>query len=56
MHYLTTSRLLGEACDAKLLTQHYRKTTGHSQTEYGMDAKSESAAIYVLVSKKFCQS
>ena len=44
-------RLLGETCDAKLLTQHYKKHSKDLQNDYSMDVKSESAAIYVLVSQ-----
>ena len=47
---ILSCRLLGEPCDAKLLTQHHKKLSGHVQPQYGMDFKSESAAIYFLVS------
>merc|ERR1739842_12408 len=41
--------LLGESCDAKLLTQHFKKHAGNLQADPAMDIKSESAAIYVLL-------
>ena len=46
-------RLLGEPCDPAILIQHYGKLSSSVHTEAGMDFKSESAAIYVLVSHDY---
>ena len=51
---MTCCRLLGEPCDPEILIQHYGKlgATVHSEAGMaGMDLKSESAAIYVMVSR-----
>ena len=45
-----TFRQLGEPCDNKILIDHYGKHGATYHSETGMDFKSESAAIYVLVS------
>ena len=47
-HYQSSiyTRILGEPCDPRLLTNHYKKS---SPVEHGLDFKSESAAIYILV-------
>ena len=47
-------RLLGEPCDPAILIQHYGKLSSSVHTEAGMDFKSESAAIYVLVGSHVC--
>ena len=44
--------MLGEPCDTRILLDHYGKTSPHLNTDQEMDFKSESAAIYVLVSKR----
>ena len=48
--FLCLSRLLGEPCDPATLIQHYGKPGSRIHTDTEMDFKSESAAIYVLVS------
>ena len=42
-------RLLGEPCDSKILIEHYGKHAANLHSDVGMDFKSESAAIYVMV-------
>ena len=44
-------RLLGENCDAKTITKTYKKPLVHLDAQYGMDFQSQSAAVYVVVSK-----
>ena len=48
---MTCCRLLGEPCDPEILIQHYGKLGATVHSEAGMDLKSESAAIYVMVSR-----
>ena len=43
-------RLLGEPCETKILKENYRKSSSALPGDHGLDFKSESAAIYILVS------